>query len=69
MVRLKGKRELHRQWKQGQVPWIKYRDAARLCREGESGGPGCSWSRIWQGMQGITRRASTGMSARKGRFK
>jgi len=27
------KRELHRQWKQGQVSWEEYRDAARLCRD------------------------------------
>ena len=24
---------MHRQWKQGQVPWEVYRDAARLCRD------------------------------------
>jgi len=29
----KGKRELHRQWKQGQVFREEYRDAARLCRD------------------------------------
>jgi len=33
MVKLKGKRELHRQWKQGQVSWEEYRDAAWLCRD------------------------------------
>ena len=33
LVRLKGKRELHRQWKQGQVSWEEHRDAARLYRE------------------------------------
>ena len=34
LVKLKGKRELHRQWKQGQVSWEKYRDAGQLCRDG-----------------------------------
>jgi len=28
LVKLKGKRELHRQWKQGQVSWEEYRDIA-----------------------------------------
>ena len=34
LVKLKGKKEGHRQWKQGQVSWDKYRDAAWLCRDG-----------------------------------
>ena len=25
---------MHKQWKQGQVTWEEYRDAARLCRDG-----------------------------------
>jgi len=25
---------MHRQWKQGQVSWVEYRDTARLCRAG-----------------------------------
>jgi len=33
LVKLKGSRELHRQWKQGQVSWEEYRDAARLCSD------------------------------------
>jgi len=33
LVTLKGTRELHRQWMQGQVPWEEYGDAAQLCRE------------------------------------
>ncbi|PKU41811.1 glycerol kinase [Limosa lapponica baueri] len=33
-VKLKGKKEMHKQWKLGQVSWEKYRDAARLCRDG-----------------------------------
>jgi len=33
-VKLKGKKEMHRQWKQGQVSWEEYRDAAWLCRDG-----------------------------------
>ncbi|KFM05399.1 hypothetical protein AS27_15836, partial [Aptenodytes forsteri] len=34
LVKLKGKKEMHRQWKQGQVSWEEYGDAARLCRDG-----------------------------------
>ena len=34
LVKLKSKRELHRQWKQEQVSWEEYRDAAWLCRGG-----------------------------------
>ncbi|KFQ62882.1 hypothetical protein N334_11525, partial [Pelecanus crispus] len=34
LVKLKSKRELHRQWKQGQVSWGEYRETAWLCREG-----------------------------------
>ncbi|KFW06482.1 hypothetical protein N327_08664, partial [Fulmarus glacialis] len=33
LVKLKGKKEVHRQWKQGQVSWEEYRDAAQLCRD------------------------------------
>ncbi|KAK4816289.1 hypothetical protein QYF61_014587 [Mycteria americana] len=33
-VDLKSKRELQRQWKQGQVTWEEYRDTARLGRDG-----------------------------------
>ncbi|KAK4831209.1 hypothetical protein QYF61_016046 [Mycteria americana] len=32
MVKIKGKKEMQKQWKQGQVSWEEYRDAARLCR-------------------------------------
>ena len=34
LVKRKSKRELHRQWKQGQVSWEEDRDAAWLCRDG-----------------------------------
>ena len=34
LVKLKGKKDMHRQWKQGQVSWEKYRDVAQLCRDG-----------------------------------
>jgi len=34
LVKLKGKKEMHRQWKQGQVSWKQYGDTARLCRDG-----------------------------------
>jgi len=33
LVKLKGKRELHRQWKQAQVSWEEYSDSVRLCRD------------------------------------
>jgi len=32
LVRLKDKRELHRQWKQGQVSCELYRDTVQFCR-------------------------------------
>ncbi|KAK4831467.1 hypothetical protein QYF61_017715 [Mycteria americana] len=34
LVKLKGKKEMHRQWKQGQTSWEEYRYTARLCRDG-----------------------------------
>ncbi|KFZ67747.1 hypothetical protein N338_13227, partial [Podiceps cristatus] len=34
LVKLKGKKEMHRQWKQGQGSWEEYRDASQLCRDG-----------------------------------
>ncbi|KFP48026.1 hypothetical protein N323_07381, partial [Cathartes aura] len=34
LVKLKGRKEMRRQWKQGQIPWEEYRDAAWLCRDG-----------------------------------
>jgi len=42
-VKLRKKRELHRQWKQGLASWEEYREAAQLCRMG-SGRPPHSWS-------------------------
>jgi len=33
LVKLKAKRKLHGQWKQGQVSWEKCRDAAQLFRD------------------------------------
>jgi len=32
LVRLKSKKKMHRQWKQGQVSWEEYTEAAGLCR-------------------------------------
>lgn len=32
LSRKKGKKEIHRQWKKGQVSWAEYKDAAKLCR-------------------------------------
>jgi len=34
LVKRRGNKEMHRQWKQGQVSWEEYRDAAQLCRDG-----------------------------------
>ena len=34
LVKLKGKKEMHRQWKQGQGSWDEYRDFGWLCRDG-----------------------------------
>jgi len=34
LVKLKGKKEIHRHWKQGRVFWEEHRDAAQLCRVG-----------------------------------
>ncbi|KFQ20168.1 hypothetical protein N332_09221, partial [Mesitornis unicolor] len=33
LAKLKGKMELHRQWKQGQVSWEEYMDVAWVCRD------------------------------------
>jgi len=35
LVQQKGKKAMHGQWKQGQVTQEEYRDAARLCRDGD----------------------------------
>jgi len=34
LVELKSKREVPRQWQQGQETWEEHGDAARLCRDG-----------------------------------
>ncbi|KFQ60214.1 hypothetical protein N334_01909, partial [Pelecanus crispus] len=34
LVRLKCKKEMHRQWNQGHVSWEEYRDTAQMCRHG-----------------------------------
>uniref|UniRef100_A0A8V0Y9R4 Transmembrane protein 170B n=1 Tax=Gallus gallus TaxID=9031 RepID=A0A8V0Y9R4_CHICK len=33
LVKLESKKKMHRQWKQGQVPWAEHRDAPMLCRD------------------------------------
>ena len=33
-MKLHSKKEMHRWWKQGQVLWEEYKEAARLCRDG-----------------------------------
>ena len=32
--KLRCKKEMHRQWKQGHVAWEEYRDAVQMCRDG-----------------------------------
>lgn len=32
LVKLEQKKEMHRRWKQGHVPWEEYRNAMRVCR-------------------------------------
>jgi len=34
LVKLKDKEEMHKQWKQGQIPWEVCRGSAQLCRDG-----------------------------------
>lgn len=34
LVKLKRKKKIHREWKQGQVLWEQNKEAARLCRDG-----------------------------------
>ena len=33
LVKLRCKKEMHRQWKQGHVAWVEYRDAIWMCRD------------------------------------
>lgn len=32
LVKLRGKKKMHRRWKQGQVSWEEYRDSACFCK-------------------------------------
>jgi len=34
LVKIKGKKEMHRDWKQGQLSWKECRDVAWLYRDG-----------------------------------
>ncbi|KFQ86650.1 hypothetical protein N337_07878, partial [Phoenicopterus ruber ruber] len=34
LVKLKGKKEMHKWWTQGQISWEEYRDTAQLSRDG-----------------------------------
>ena len=49
LVKFKGKREMHSQWKQGQVSWEKYRDAAWFCRDGVRKGQGAAGAELGKG--------------------
>jgi len=35
LIKLKGKKEVYWQWKQGQVSWEEYRDIAQFCKDGD----------------------------------
>lgn len=48
LLTLKGKKEMHRSWKQGQVSWEEYEDAASCIRMG-SGRSKFIWSFFKQG--------------------
>ena len=47
LVKLKGKKETHREWKEGQVSW--YRDAARLCRHNSQEGQEMAGAELGKG--------------------
>ena len=64
MVKLQSKRKMHRLWKQGQVMWEEYKEAARLCRDGVRK-PKAQHELNLDGMPKGTRKASTGTSTRK----
>ena len=34
MFKLRPKKEMHRQWKQGHMAWEEYRNAVQMCRDG-----------------------------------
>jgi len=34
VIKQESKKKMYRQWKQRQLPWEEYRDAARLFRDG-----------------------------------
>jgi len=55
---------MHRQWKQGQVSWEGYTDAARLCRDGVRKAE--AQMELKLARDGI-RRAAIGMPAKKGK--
>jgi len=56
LVKPKSKKEMHRQWKQGQVPWEE-------CCPAVQEGQGAAGAELGKGMQRIIIRASMGMSA------
>lgn len=34
LVKVKAKKQIHRQWKQGQVTWEEHRGEGHLCKDG-----------------------------------
>ena len=64
MVKLQSKRKMHRLWKQGQVMWEEYRDAAGLCRDGVRRAK-AQLELDLAGVQRSIRKASTGTSTRR----
>jgi len=67
LVKLQGKRELHRQWKQGQVSWEEYRDAAQSCRDGVRRAKAQLELTLARDAKN-NKKASTSMSTRKARL-
>lgn len=68
LTRNKGKKEIHRQWKQGQVSWAEYKDIAKLCRVGLRMAKVCLELNLVRCIM-RKREAFAGMSFREGRSK
>jgi len=68
LIRLKAKKEMQRQWKQGQVSWEEYSNTAQLCRDGVRKANVQMELNLARDAN-KKRRTSTGMSARKEKSK
>lgn len=63
-VKLRGKKEMHRHWKQGQVSWEEYRDSVWLCKSDIRKAKEHLELNLLRDAK-VTGRASIGVSARK----